>query len=140
MNITMNLRWGVIVALALFGLLGPLLGILGVYENFDGPWAPILVTVLIAAVWVGVVVVQRIPNPLVTLVAVGGIYGVFVILFQIIGAFLGKIPEGEIPAGPLMVIGWISIVVTNMIWGAVLGLVALGLRRLLSSRDAGASF
>jgi hypothetical protein len=84
----------------IFGLLGPLLGILGVYENFDCPWAPILVTVLIAAVWVGVVVVQRVPNPLVTLVAVGGMYGVFVILFQIIGAFLGKIPEGEIPAAP----------------------------------------
>jgi hypothetical protein len=94
MNTIMNLRWSVIVALTLFGLLGPLLGILGVYENFDGPWAPILVTVLIAAVWVGVVVVQRVPNPLVTLVAVGGMYGVFVMLFQIIGALLGSRDAG----------------------------------------------
>jgi hypothetical protein len=31
---------------------------------------------------------------------------------------------------------WASIVVTNVIWGTFLGLVALGLRRLLPQRGA----
>jgi hypothetical protein len=130
----MNLRWGTIFALALVGLLRPLLSILGVYESFEGPWGSLLVTALIAAVWVGTVVVRRVPNPLVTLAAAGGMYGVFAILLQVTAALLGQIPEGQLPWGPLMTFGWVSILITNVIWGAFLGLVALALRRLLPTR------
>jgi hypothetical protein len=42
----------------------------------------VAVTILIAAVWVGVVVATRVPSPLATLVFVGGLYGVFAILLQ----------------------------------------------------------
>jgi hypothetical protein len=31
-----------------------------------------------------------------------------------------------------MMIGWVSIIATNMIWGAILGVVTLGVRRSLT--------
>ncbi len=72
---------GPIVLLALLGLVRPLLSITGVYDSLGGGyWAPVLVTILVAAVWVCVVLVTRAPNPLLTLVAAGGLYGAFAIL------------------------------------------------------------
>jgi hypothetical protein len=102
--------------------------------------APVLVTILITAVWVCVVVVTRAPNPLLTLVAAGGLYGAFAILFQQIvwNLFLGGAPEGAPSSTPVLVMSWVSILVTNTIWGAFLGLVAMGLRRLLPRRGAAA--
>jgi hypothetical protein len=141
----MNLRWGTIFALALLGLLRPLLSILGVYESFEAPWGPLIVSALIAVVWIGVVVVQRVPNPIATLAAAGGMYGIFLILIQIVAALLGQIPEGQAPWGrilitiSLMTLGWVSILITNVIWGALLGFVALVLRRLPSARGTAPS-
>jgi hypothetical protein len=77
-----SLRWGVIFALAILGLVRPLLSILGAYGSIEGPWGPIIATIFIAAVWVGAVVIGRIPNPLLTLAVVGGVYGVLAILLQ----------------------------------------------------------
>ena len=34
------------------GLARPLLSILGAYESIEGPWGPVLVAILIAAIWV----------------------------------------------------------------------------------------
>ena len=48
--------------------------------------------------------------------------------------FLGGAPEGAPSSAPILVISWISIIATNMIWGAVLGLLAVGLHRLLRRR------
>ena len=78
-----GLRWTLIFFLAALGLVRPLLSITGFYDALGGdPWTPILITILIAVVWVGVVVTARAPNPLITLVLVGGLYGVFAILLQ----------------------------------------------------------
>ena len=129
-----SLRWGLIFPLAILGLVRPLLSILGVYGNFEGPWGPILVTIFIAAIWVGAVVIRGVPNPLVTLAVVGGVYGVLAIVLQqtMWNVFLEGPPEGAPPSVPIMMIGWVSIIATNMIWGALLGVVALGVRRLLT--------
>ncbi len=128
-----SLRWGVIFTLAILGLVRPLLSIAGAYEFLGGAVGRVVVTILIAAVWVSVVVIGRVPNPLLTLVAVGGIYGVFAIVLQQIiwNVFLGGAPEGAPSSAPILVISWISIIVINTIWGAVLGLLAVGLRRQL---------
>lgn len=121
--------------LAILGLVRPLLSILGVYGNFEGPWGPILVTIFIAAIWVGAVVIGGVPNPLVTLAVVGGVYGVLAIVLQqtMWNVFLEGPPEGAPSSVPIMMIGWVSIIATNMIWGAILGVVALGVRRSLTS-------
>ncbi len=96
------------------------------------------VTILIAAVWVGVVVIRRVPNPLLTLTAAGGAYGVFAILLQQVmwNVFLGEVPAEAPDSAPVLVVSWVAIVVTNTLWGAVLGLVTTGLSRLLPRRGS----
>jgi hypothetical protein len=130
----MNLRWDLIFPLAVLGLVRPLLSILGVYGSFERPWGPILVTVSIAAIWLSVVVIGRVPNPLVTLAVVGGVYGILAILLQqtMWNLYLEDPPEGTPSSAPIIVIGWVSIIATKVIWGAILGVVALGARRLLT--------
>jgi hypothetical protein len=131
-----DLRWGMISLLAALGLVRPLLSITGAYDSVGGPWAPVLTTIAIAAIWVGVVVITRSPNPLLTLTVAGGLYGVFAILLQQImwNIVLGSVPENAPTSAPVLVISWISILVTNTIWGAFLGLLATVLGNLLPPR------
>jgi hypothetical protein len=94
----MSVKWALIFALAVLGLVRPLLSIAGVYEALgSGPLGPILVTVLVAAIWVGVVVGTRAPNPLATLVLADATYGVFAILLQ---QFIWNLLLGGAPDGP----------------------------------------
>lgn len=137
MNRRTEPRWGLILLFAALGLVRLLLSIAGVYDApGGGSWPPVLVTVAIAAIWVGAVVATRAPNPLLTLAVAGGLYGVFAILLQQItwNIFLGDVPEGASSSWPVLVMSWISILVTNAIWGAFLGLVAAGFGRLLPRR------
>lgn len=132
-----SLRWSLILFLAALGLARPLLSIAGVYDAPGIELAgPVTVTALIAAFWVGAVVLTRTPNPLLTLTATGGLYGVFAILLQqaIWNLLLGGTPEGTPSSAPVLVMSWVAVIVTNTIWGAFLGLVAAGLRRLLPRR------
>ncbi|WP_019856191.1 hypothetical protein [Actinopolyspora mortivallis] len=120
-------HWAVIAILAVVGLLQPALGLLGVYGLLGRPWGPLLVALAIAVCWVAVVVVRRVPRPLPTLVLVGGIYGVLaVVLEQVLLLYTGY----RTPSGGAMV----SAVLSNLVWGALLGLIALGLIRLRQSR------
>ena len=79
----------------------------------------------------------RAPNPLATLVLAGATYGVFAILLQqfIWNLLLGGAPDGTPPSAPMLVMSWISILATNVMWGALLGLVAVAIRRLLPQRS-----
>lgn len=125
-----NPSWGLISLLATVSLVRPLLSIAGAYEALGvGPVGPLIVTAIVAALWVGAVVATRAPNPLVTLVLVGTLYGVFAILLQQIGwnLFLGGAPEGAPSSGPVLARSWVGILITNAIWGTFLGLVASGL-------------
>lgn len=126
--------WGLVTFLAALGLIRPLLSIAGAYDEGLRPWGPVVVTGLVAALWVGIVVVTRVPNPLLTLIAAGVSYGLLAILLQQIlwHLFLGGAPEEAPSSVPVLALSWVSIVVTNAIWGAFLGLVALGLGRLTS--------
>jgi hypothetical protein len=141
MNRQTNLRWNLIVLLAVLDLLRPLLSITGVYDSLGGgPWASGLGTTMIAAVWVGVVVGTRSPSPLATLALAGALYGVFAIVLQQIiwSLVLGGAPEGAPSSAPVLVMSWVSILVTNTVWGAFLGLLATGVCRLLPRRGTAA--
>jgi hypothetical protein len=122
------LRWGLIFVLAALGLVRPLLSILGAYENLEGLWGPILVTIFIAAIWVGVVVGTGAPNPLATLVLVGASYGLFAIVLQQLtwNLFLEAPPKIVPSSTPILVASWLAFIVTNTIWGAVLGSLRQG--------------
>jgi MFS superfamily sulfate permease-like transporter len=137
MNRRANPSGGLITILAAVGLMRPLLSIAGAYDTLGvGPLGPLIVTAIVAALWVGAVVATRAPNPLVTLVLAGTLYGVFAILLQQVGwnLCLGDAPEGAPSSGPVLAMSWVSILITNAIWGALLGLVAAGLGRLLPRR------
>ena len=128
-----DLRWALILVLAVVGLVRPLLSILGAYGSIERPWGPVLVTILIAAIWVGIVAVGHVPSPILTLAAVGAAYGVLAIVLQQImwSLFLNGPPEGAPTSAPTLMISWVAIVVTNTIWGTLLGLLAAGGRSLL---------
>ena len=131
-----SVRWALILTLAAFGLVRPLLSILGAYGSIERPWGPVLVTILISAIWVGVVAAGRVPSPVLTLAAVGAVYGVLAIVLQQImwTILLDGPPEGAPSSAPILMISWIAIVVTNTIWGTLLGLLAAGVRSLLARR------
>ena len=137
MDALSNLRWGLVAALGAVALVRPLLSIAGAYDAMGGGAAgPLAVTAVVAAVWVGVVVATRVPNPLATLAAAGAAYGVLAILLQqvIWNLILGGAPAEAPDSAPVLVVSWVAILVTNTVWGAFLGLVAAGLSRLLPRR------
>jgi hypothetical protein len=117
-----ELRWVMIVVLAAAGLLRPVLSIVGAYDG-RRPWAPLLVTALIAVLWVVVVVLGRAPRPVLTLTLVGAGYGVLALLLNL--ALQPLLASAE----PIPVPGIVAMIVFSGGEGAVLGLVAAALRR-----------
>jgi hypothetical protein len=133
-----NLRWGLIAVLGAIALVRPLLSIAGAYDFLGGAAGRVVVTVLIAAIWIGMVVIRRVPNPLLTLAAAGAAYGVFAIVLQQImwNLVLGEVPAEAPDSAPILVISWIAILAINTVYGAFLGLVATVLDRLLPRRGS----
>ena len=138
MNQLANLRWGLIAVLGAIALVRPLLSMAGAYDFLGGAAGRVVVTVLIAAIWIGVVVIRRVPNPLLTLAAAGAAYGVFTMVLQQImwNLVLGEVPAEAPDTAPILVISWIAILVTNTIYGAFLGLVATVVDRVLPRRGS----
>jgi hypothetical protein len=136
MNLLANLRWGLIAFLGAVALVRPLLSIAGAYDFLGGATGRVVVTVLIAAIWIGVVLIWRVPNPLLTLAAVGTAYGVFAIFLQQImwNVVLGEVPAEAPDTAPILVISWVAVLVVNTVYGAFLGLVATVVDRLLPRR------
>ncbi|MFI6577436.1 hypothetical protein ACIBFB_16710 [Nocardiopsis sp. NPDC050513] len=97
-------------------------------------------------VWIAVVLVQRVPNPFVTLLVVGIIYGVFLALgHQLLWSLsfgddqptLGGNLSDLAPGAQAVIIRGFSVLsslVTGTIVGALSGLVALVAQRLLHVR------
>lgn len=122
-----ELRWPLIVLLALSGLLRPVLSVAGVYDAlgaFGRPWAPLLVTLLLAVGWVAVAVLARVRRPVLTLTIAGIGYGLAAIALNLVLHLFLDSAEW-IPAP-----GYLAIPAWNALQGAVLGAIALGLQRL----------
>ena len=138
MNQLANLRWALIAFLGAVALVRPLLSIAGAYNFLGGATGRVVVTVLISVIWMGVVLIWRVPNPLLTLAAAGAAYGVFTIVLQQImwNLVLGEVPAEAPDTAPILVISWVAILVTNTIYGAFLGLVATVVDRLLPHRGS----
>lgn len=117
------LPWGLIITLSAIGLVRPLLSMFGVLDALGKPWSPLAVTAVLAVVWVAVAVLARVAQPVLTLALAGVGYGVLALVLNIVGA---AVTDAEV-APP---IGLAAMIVFNGIYGAVLGLVAMGLARL----------
>lgn len=76
-----DLHWPLIFVLGAVALIRPTLSIL---RYSDGrPWLSILATILVMAVWIGAVLLLRVQNPIITLVAVGGTYAVLAMILNV---------------------------------------------------------
>jgi hypothetical protein len=126
MNKLNQLHWPLIFGMGALALIRPLMSITGLMEGLGRPEGPILVSVLISMAWLAIVVYVRVREPLLTLIFTGIAYGVFAIL---ISAILSPILLGEL-TGPLThPYALVGVLITNAIWGAIVGLLAVGIQR-----------
>ena len=131
MNSLKQLHWPLIVGMGALALIRPFMNITGLMESLGRPFGPIFLTVVISVVWLAIVVLAKVPKPLLTLVFTGISYGVFAI---IISAILSPILTGEL-AGPfarplILPFAVVSILVTNALWGLIVGLVAQAIQQM----------
>lgn len=115
------------LGLGAVGLIRPLASIAGIRDVVAAPVAALGLTILVSLIWILVVGLSSAPQPFLTLVFTGLAYGVYTI---VLSAILSPLIEGEL-RGPLTnPIAIVAVLVTNGIWGAVCGLLALLVRRL----------
>lgn len=119
----MNLRLAVLLGFA--ALIRPVLSIVGAFDGgpLAKPVGPLLVTAVICVAQIAVVVVRRVPDPVLTLAAAGVAYAVFAIgLNWSLQPFLASAETIPLP-------GYIAMPLFNAAQGAVLGLVAWAILR-----------
>ncbi|MDZ5077643.1 hypothetical protein [Nesterenkonia sp. HG001] len=129
-----RLPWRLILLLGAVALLRPLMHITGVSGGGDvlpkGLFA-VGATVVISAVWIGVVLLARVSRPFLTLVLAGLVYAV---LSMVLSAVLSPVLGGELQGPFAQPIAIPMVLIVNAIWGAVVGGIAAGLRAALVSR------
>ena len=132
MNKTNRLQWPLILGLGALALIRPLVSIvesqLGVT---DPPAVPIIITVVISAIWIGVVGLSRTPQPVLTLLLTGLTYAVLAI---ILSGILSPILTGHLEGPLAKPFAIIPVLLTNAIWGLIAGALALLLQRARGRR------
>ncbi|WP_214404207.1 hypothetical protein [Pseudonocardia lacus] len=125
-----ELHWPLVLGLGALALVRPLVRIVGGQAGIDEPPAvAVAVTLAISLVWIAVVGLTRVAHPLLTLVMVGLTYAV---LSMLLAAVLSPLLTGR-AQGPLATpVAIVPVLLTNAVWGAAAGLLALVLRRLRS--------
>jgi hypothetical protein len=125
MNYLDRLHWPLIIGMGALALIRPFMSITGLMEGLGRPFGPILMTVLISVAWLAIVVLGRVREPIFTLIFTGLVYGAFAIA---ISAILSPILTGEL-AGPITnPFAIVSVLITNAIWGLIVGVIALGIQ------------
>lgn len=112
-----DLPWLLIVTLGAIGVTRPILSILGISSG--RAWLSILATIVVMMIWIGVVLAKEISNSFLTLVAVGGMYGILSMVLNIM-------IQGDLSRQSAQAI--VSFLVTNMICVAVCGTIATAIR------------
>jgi len=101
-------------------LVRPLLSIVGIAEMLGKPVVSIGSTLVITIIWVWVAS-QKSEDPIKTLAATGITYGLLAI---ILSAILLPILIGQLQGPVLSIYGISSVLITNLIWGVVAGVLA----------------
>lgn len=122
-----KLHWPFILGLGALALIRPIMSMLGWLEAIGQPIASITVTIVISFVWLAIVVRARVSQPLLTLMFTGMSYGVFAI---ILSAILSPILTGRLQGPVTNPFAIISVLMTNAIWGLIVGLLASGIMRV----------
>lgn len=128
-----SLQWPLVLGLASLALVRPLVNIVAdQLGTKPPPVVPIGITLATTIVWVAVVGLSRVAQPVLTLVAAGVGYGVLSI---VLSAILSPILTGELQGPLAMPIAIVPVLVFNAAWGAVAGALALLVRRTRSPAD-----
>lgn len=127
MNTLKQLHWPLIVGLGALALIRPVLSITGLMDGLGRPFGPVLITILTSLAWLAIVVLVRARQPLLTLIFAGISYGVFAIL---ISAVVSPVLRGQL-SGPLTnPIAVVAVLITNAIWGGLVGVCALAIQAM----------
>ena len=124
-----QLPWKLIFILALIQLTRPILSTAGFFDNFR-PQGPIIAAALIALIWIGVAVVGHVREPVKVLAIAGATYAVIgVAMAVVLQMFFAWSPEETVSIPLLLTAGLTGGIVVNVIWGAFLGFVAIGIKK-----------
>ena len=128
-----QLPWKLIFILALIQLTRPILSTAGFFDNFR-PQGPIIATAFIALIWVGVAVIGRVREPVKVLAMAGATYAVIGVAMAVfLQSFFTWSPEETVSIPLLLTAGLIGGIVVNVMWGAFLGFVAIGINKAVKS-------
>jgi drug/metabolite transporter (DMT)-like permease len=128
-----RLPWKLIFILALIQLTRPILSTAGFFDGFR-PLGPIIATAVIALIWISVAVVENVKEPVRVLAMAGASYAVIGVAMAVfLQAFFTWSPEETASIPLLLTAGLIGGIVVNVIWGALLGLVATGIKKAVRS-------
>jgi hypothetical protein len=126
MNNPKQLHWPLIIGMGALALIRPFMNITGLMEELGRPFGPLFITLLISIAWLAIVLFAKVREPILTLIFTGVTYGVFTIL---ISAILSPILDGRL-SGPITnPFAFVSVLITNAIWGMTIGLIAWGIQR-----------
>jgi hypothetical protein len=94
------------------------------------PQGPLIVTALIALVWVGVAMVGKVRAPVKVLAMAGATYAVIGVAMAVfLQTFFAWSPKETVSIPLLLTAGLTGGIVVNVIWGAFLGFVAIGIKK-----------
>jgi hypothetical protein len=129
-----QLPWKLIFILALIQLTRPILSTAGFFDGFR-PQGPIFATALIALIWVGVAMVGDVREPVKVLAMAGAAYAVIGVAMAVfLQTFFAWSPEETASIPLLLTAGLVGGTVVNVIWGAFLGFVAMGIKKAVKSQ------
>jgi len=124
-----QLPWKLIFILSLIQLTRPIMSTAGLFDNFR-PQGPIIATALIALIWVGVAVIGNVREPVKVLAMAGATYAVIGVAMAVfLQTFFTWAPEETVSIPLLLTAGLMGGIVVNVIWGALLGFVAIGIKK-----------
>lgn len=128
-----RLPWNIIIILALVQFIRPVLSIAGAFDNFKA--GPLIVTAVVTVVWIAVAVAAKVREPVKVLAAAGVVYAIISMLTAVfLQLFFTQSAEDAAPVPLLLTVGLVAAAIYNAAWGALLGLVAMAIRRILDRR------
>jgi hypothetical protein len=126
---TTTIALEVIFILALIQLTRPIMSTAGFFDNFR-PQGPIIATALIALTWVGAAVIGNVAEPVKVLAMAGAAFAVVSVAIALfLQTFFTWSAEETASISLLLTAGLVGGIVVNVIWGALLGFVAIGIKK-----------
>jgi hypothetical protein len=136
MRMIMRLHWPLILGLGALAMIRPLVATISSTLGGQGsPALSIMLSIAISAAWIGVVGLTRVRHPVLTLVFAALAYAVFSTIFS---GIVSPLATGSLQGPLAMPPTIIAVLITNAIWGAITGLLALALQRARGFRPPSA--